>query len=488
MSCPDDEHIENRARLKEDPHYPQYHFLPPANWMNDPNGLIQWKGQYHLFYQHNPNGAFWGDMHWGHAVSEDMVHWSHLPIALAPEPGGPDKDGCFSGCAVVDGGTPTLVYTGVLPERPCLATSTDDLLTWDKYGGNPVISSPPAGLDVVGFRDHSVWKEGGTWYQVIGSGIRGVGGTVLLYKSPDLIRWEYLNPLLIGDKERTDPFSTSTMWECPDFFPLDGTQILVFSVCDSDNCRPLWTAYFSGTYADHRFSPAILDKVDFGDSFFYAPQTLVDDRGRRIMWGWIKEGRSDEAQREAGWAGVMSLPRVLSLGADGRLKMAPADELKRLRGRHFCYEDAVVGPGPCALLRGIRGDCLEIRGRFEPGDAEEYGLNLRCSPDGQEQTVVSYNRASRRLSIDGRRASLCSDVCREVHEAPLDLGVEEALDLHVYLDRSVVEVFANDRVCITARVYPARQDSLELSLYATGGHVDLSRLDIWEVNSIWKRE
>src|SRR5688572_12844442 len=128
-------------REVEQRHRPQYHFLPPANWMNDPNGLIQWQGQYHMFYQYNPNGPFHGTIHWGHAISSDLVHWEHLPIALAPTPGGPDEDGCWSGCAVDDGGVPTFIYSGARNrvERACLATSSDGLLTWEKYPGNPII-------------------------------------------------------------------------------------------------------------------------------------------------------------------------------------------------------------------------------------------------------------------------------------------------------------------------------------------------------------
>src|SRR5262249_12018171 len=144
---------------------------PPANWMNDPNGLIQWKGVYHIFYQYNPEGAFHHKIHWGHATSTDLVHWTHLPIALAPTPNSPDEDGCWSGCAVDNDGMPTIVYSGRggTQELPCIATSddVDTLLTWQKYSGNPVIEAPPEGLDIVEFRDHCVWREGATWYQVI---------------------------------------------------------------------------------------------------------------------------------------------------------------------------------------------------------------------------------------------------------------------------------------------------------------------------------
>jgi len=147
---------------------PLNHFQPESNWMSDPNGLMQWRGQYHLFYQHHPHSPLWGPMHWGHAASHDLVHWTHLPIALAPTPDGPDADGCWSGCAVDHDGVPTLVYTGVRStdgrpyrESVCLATSADELQTWTKYAGNPVIPASPEGLEVLGFRDPCVWREGG---------------------------------------------------------------------------------------------------------------------------------------------------------------------------------------------------------------------------------------------------------------------------------------------------------------------------------------
>ena len=192
----------------EDPHRPRYHIVPPTGWLNDPNGPIQWRGQYHLFYQHNPTTPFFpgtpslGTMHWAHLVSEDLMHWEELPVALSPTAGGPDAGGCWSGCAVDDRGVPTLIYTGVYPERQCVATSRDDLLTWDKYAGNPVIAAPPEGLDVTGFRDPHVWREGDRWQMLLGSGIRRLGGAVLLYSSPDLVHWEYTGPLLVDDGEQ----------------------------------------------------------------------------------------------------------------------------------------------------------------------------------------------------------------------------------------------------------------------------------------------
>lgn len=197
--------------MHHDPHRAQFHFQPPKYWMNDPNGLIHWKDEYHLFYQHNPESLAWTNMHWGHAVSKDLYHWEHLPVALAPTPGGCDELGVWSGCAVDNDGEPTLMYTGVVPEVQCVAIGDAALRSFKKYPGNPVIARPPEGLDVAGFRDPCAWREGDGWRCVIGSGIQGQGGAVLLYRSSDLRKWEYLHPLLIGNKDEN-----GAMWDCPD--------------------------------------------------------------------------------------------------------------------------------------------------------------------------------------------------------------------------------------------------------------------------------
>lgn len=474
-----------RGKLAHDPHRPQYHFLPPANWMNDPNGLIQWKGQCHLFYQYNPNGPFWGTMHWGHAVSTDLVHWTDLPVALAPAPGSVDEDGCFSGCAVDNNGVPTFIYTGVQGNKqlPCLATSADDLLTWEKCLGNPVIAAPPQGLDLVGFRDHCIWQEGGTWYQVVGSGINGVGGAVLLYRSQDLIHWEYLHPLCVGDTHRTEPVWTGSMWECPDFFPLGDKHVLIVSVWD--NHRTHYSVSLVGTYAGHKFTLEHERKLDLGDNYFYAPQTLLDTQGRRVMWGWIQEGRSIQAQLEAGWSGVMSLPRILSLRPDRMLRVDPAPELASLRRQHYRWADLELTSASRGILEGVQGDALEIVAEWELSDATEFGLKVRCSPEQSEQTLIVYDCIGKRLFVDRARSSLSSSVERDVRGGLVELAAGETLKLRIFLDRSVLEIFANGRACLTSRVYPTRPDSLGIDLFTDGGSVKLRSIDIWEMDSIW---
>lgn len=454
-------------------HRPRYHFQPLANWMNDPNGLIQWKGRYHLFYQHSPHDPSGGQaMHWGHTVSQDLAHWTHLPIALAPKPGGPDKDGCWTGCAVDDNGTPTLVYTGVRPQVQCLATSSDDLVTWQKHPANPVIESPPEDLDVTGFRDPYVWKEGQTWYTVIGSGIKGVGGAALLYRSPDLIRWDYVQPICVGREAET-----GHMWECPNFFSLDDRKVLVVSTRRK-------ALYFIGSYASYSYTPEVRGVIDSGGSF-YAPQVLIDDRARRIMWGWLWEDRSKEEQLAAGWAGVMSLPRILSIHADGTLAQEPAPELGILRREHHHWEGLELC-SDARVLDQVRSDCLEIVATFDPGDARALGLKVRCSPGEEEETLIVYDRANQCMVVDRERSSLSSGVTLDLRQAPLALDEGESLELRVFLDGSVVEVFANRRTCFASRIYPSRADSLGVAFFAQGGTARLRSLDIWEMESIWR--
>ena len=465
---------------------PGYHFLPPANWLNDPNGLMHWKGEYHLFYQYNPGGPIHGNIHWGHAVSTDLVHWTHLPIALAPTPGSVDEDGCWSGCAIDDQGVPTLIYTGLRggEQRPCLATSSDDLRTWQKCADNPIIPAPPADLEVIGFRDHSLWKEGDTWYQVIGSGIKGVGGTALLYRSSNLRQWEYLHPLCVGDKDQTTPVWLGSMWECPDFFALGDKHVLITSIWHEEQLH--YTVYQAGRYAAHHFTPETVEKLDYGDNYFYAPQTVRDAQGRRLIWGWIQEGRSKPAQIAAGWSGVMSLPRVLSLGTDSRVRQEPAPELQALRRAHRQVPALVLPPGQDQVLEGMCGDMLEIVAEFEPGDARQVGLKVRCSPDGAEETFIYYDVATQQLAVDRGRASLDPQTERSIRQGTVLLGPGEPLKLHIFLDRSVVEVFANGGRCLTNRVYPARADSLGAVAVAQGGTARLTSLESWEMASIWE--
>jgi beta-fructofuranosidase len=451
-------------------HRPAYHFLPPTGWMNDPNGPIHWDGRYHLFYQANPDAAHWERIRWGHAVSDDLVHWEHLPVALEPGPDDYDAGGCFSGCAVDRDGQPAILYTGHPSQSQCLALGGPDLVKWEKHPDNPLVAGPPPGMEVTGFRDPYAWREGDEWRMVVGSGLEGIGGAALLYRSPDLVDWEYVHPLCVGEKEES-----GEMWECPNFFPLGEKHVLVVSPYGK-------VTSFVGEYAHGRFEPERMHLADLGSSF-YAPNTFTDGRGRAIMWGWLKEARSEEAQEAAGWSGVMSLPRVLSLGPDGKLYVQPAAELEALRREHRRLSELELDD-QTVPLPDVRGDCLELDLKIDPGWTKRLGLKVRRSPDGKEQTRIVFDRDQARLYVNRSRSSLGGEAESDDDGDTFAPADGDELRLRVFLDRSVIEVFAQGRP-LASRIYPTRGDSLGVSLFAEGGKACLISLDAWQMKSVW---
>ena len=468
-----------RLRFIADPYRPRYHFLAPANWMNDPNGAIYWKGKYHLFYQYNPKAAVHDKIHWGHAVSEDLVYWLDLPIALTPDPDGPDLDGCFSGTAFDDDGVPTIIYQGHYSKYRdgygggnCIATGDDNLIHWQKHPNNPVIPIHKP-EDEYYVSDPCAWKEGDTYYSL--SGNYG-GDTAFLFQSKDLVQWQYVGEFYEPGAEN----------DCavPNFFPLGDRHMLLFA------SHKRGAQYYLGTYADHKFYPQEHGRMAYGGFIranFCAGITLCDGAGRRIMFGWIDEGRTEEAQVAAGWAGIISIPRVLSIFDDGRLRIEPAQELEMLRSNHRAWTNIETTDESLHIINQASGDCVEIDAVFEPiGNAQTQGLAVRCSSNGTERTQILFDRAQQTLTLDVSASSTNSDVIRlEPETGPLELADDEPLRLRVFIDRSVVEVFANGRQCLTKRIYPAQTDSVGIGLVAQGGKAILRSMDLWQMESIW---
>jgi len=250
------------------------------------------------------------------------------------------------------------------------------------------------------------------------------------------------------------------MWECPDFFPLGGKHLLIVST-------ERVVKYLLGKYADRYFHPETLGGIDFGS--YYAARTMTNTGDRRILWGWLTEGRSVAAQRAAGWSGVMSLPRELKL-LGMQVQMRPAAEVETLRGKRLGADAA--------------GDCLEIQAEIDPGDAPRAGLKLRAAPDGSEQTLVYYDRDQRLLCVDRSQSSADSSADRAMQSGPFLLARGEPLRLRIFLDGSVIEIFANERFCLAARVYPVGRRSLGVGLYANGGTAEFVSFDAWEMRPI----
>ena len=464
--------------------------------MNDPNGPIYWKGRYHMFFQYNPNAAVWGDMHWAHAWSPDMIHWKHLPVALAPTPGGPDSEGCFTGACVLHNGTPTLIYTGVqnmppdrieaeatirdghnnFKETQLYATSTDpELRTWTKRAA-PVIPAPPQGMKVTGFRDPAPWREPALypegWLMAVGSGTKEHGGCVLLYKSKDLETWEYLHPVIASTKTGSDaanPVDSGDMWECPDLFPLGGKHVLIYST----QGKVFWKTG-TLTASDLLFHEEQSGLLDYGS--FYAPKTQLDKQGNRILWGWIQETRPEAEFSASGWAGLMSLPRVLTLGPDGRLRIAIAPIADKLRQHEqkLRLEPAKSSEKELRSSQNLQQACGEILCQLK-SVSEPFTLDL-LNPATPETSYLSirYSQANpKEIVVDQQRL-------------PVSLAEGEPLELHFYIDGSVIELFINKQVTHTKRFYYPGQTAPDIAIGITGNPTDITRLSLWQLTPISK--
>lgn len=456
------------ARFANDPQRPSYHPIPDANWTNEPHGLVFHKGRYHLFYQKNPKAPVWDRIHWGHLSSADLLDWVEEPIALAPEPGY-DQRGIWSGDCVINGDEPTIIYTGVdgVKAGICLATSSDGMKTWRKHPKNPVIATRPDGF--LDFRDPHVWKDGDHWHALIGSGVPGKGGTALLYRSQDLVKWEYRKPLLAGD---------GTFWEMPVFVPITKDKWLLY-VTTVEKGAPARGLYWIGTWKDETFTPDATEprQLDVINHMLSPAMTRTPD-GRLLAIGIIPETRDRKEQIKAGWANTFSLPRELTLGPTGALIQRPAVEIQRLHGKAIFQGCTDIKPDQRQLLE-VTGDQSEIIAQFAPGTAQQFGLRVRCSPDGEEETLIYYDALSRTINIDRTKSSLNPEVERTTRSGRFLLAESEPLMLQVFLDHSVIEVFLNGREAFATRVYPTRNDSTHIGLYASGGIAVLRSLSIW---------
>jgi beta-fructofuranosidase len=470
-------------KLASDPLRPQFHLLPAHNWMNDPNGPIFYRGRYHMFHQYNPQAAIWGNMNWAHATSPDMIHWQHEPIAISPTQGGPDQDGVFSGSAVLDNGKPTVVYTSVAPptspaqitlndghhtwhEAQCLAVAQDnDLRSWKKLA-DPVIAAPPEGLKVTGFRDPCLWREDNKWMLILGSGTRDEGGMILLYTSTDLRRWTYLHPLVEGSpsgKDPTNPVDTGDMWECPDFFPLGNKHVLLISTMG----KVRWKV---GTYANQRFTLEKEGIVDWGS--YYAAKTMLDRDKHRILWGWIPETRPDSDLIAAGWAGAMSLPRVVSLNAQNELQTEVASVANLLRTEAKLISPETFVADRQRLLDDLRIHELaaELDLHLQPKSGS-FTLKLQSDDGNPFLAVTCINKSStRELRINEIPAPIAGPPGSPIH-------------MHMYLDGSVLELFVNDTTSLTARIYRIPISPLRLKFE---GKVELTSLQAWQMIPISK--
>ncbi len=471
-----------RQKLSHDALRPQYHLIPQAGRVGDPCAPRFFNGRYHLFYHNN-----FGGHGWAHASSADLVHWDHLPIALSPTAGFYDAYGCFTGSVLPGTEVPSVIYAAVtkvaraqetiraegLREVQCIATSTDpDLRSWQKVD-HPVIEPPSAALKIVGFRDPFAWKDGDVWYAGVGSGFPQKGGNVLLYRSSDARHFEYQHPLAQGTwngKSFTNPVGSGEMWECPDFFPLQNKHVLIYST-------EYITYWEVGTLdaKELRFHSERKGFLDHGA--YYAPKTMIDGKGRRLLWGWIQETRSAEAIQVAGWSGAISLPRVLSVDENARLCMEVPAEFAALRTN----TTAIKGPLPSGELEhtlartAIHNHSGEISCTFKTSTLD-YGLELYFDT---ARGSTPFFKIEAGVPIGATPSVIVGD--RTLALSPDDLGYST---LELWIDASILELFVDARQVITVRSYAGTRESQDIFVKWRGDSEALVSLTISDITPV----
>ena len=469
---------------------PAFHLSPRTGWMNDPNGFSWYQGKYHLFYQYNPYNSYWGPMHWGHAVSEDLLHWEYLPAALAPDEIY-DRDGCFSGGAVtLPDGRQLLMYTGVVNERQpngghtevqtqCLAVG--DGTDYEKYENNPVLDEKdlPEGSSRNDFRDPKIWQdEDGTYCCVIGNRAADESGQVLLYTSQDGFRWEFKS-ILASNHNRI-----GKMWECPDFFRLDGKWVILTSPQDMlsqgfEYHNGNGTLCLIGDYDKEtgKFIEESNQSIDYGIDF-YATQTLLTPDGRRVMIGWMQNWDTCNHRRkhEEAWFGQVSLPRELSI-QNGRLCQKPIRELEAMRCNRVAFENLTFSGNIYPEgLRGRRVD-MEIVVRPVEGCDMYRKFAVRFAQNDQYQTSFSYRPGESVLKVDrkfsGSRRAIIHQRRSKV------LCKDGVLKLRIILDRFSVEAFINDGEQVMTAVLYTDQEADGIYFSADGTvSIDVVKYDL----------
>jgi|TARA_B100000315_G_scaffold245974_2_gene272691 beta-fructofuranosidase len=458
-----------RERILSDSSRPGYHFVIPEGVAMpfDPNGAIYWKGRYHLFYiyQDQPipqrDGKKDQHHHWGHVSSTDLFHWRHHPTGLV--------DGMFSGnCFINRDGRPTMCYHQVGQGNAMAVALDDDLNQWRKLDSNPITPTTVEGDEHHGkYRswDPFGWYEDDAYYAIFGGKHPGI------VKSPALEgEWKYVGDLFAHGVEAV---SLDEDVSCPDLFRL-GDKDMLLCISHRLGCR-----YYLGEWKNEQFYPESHAQMSWVDNSYFAPESLQDDKGRRIMWAWIFDSPQFGVRSDHGWSGTMGLPRILSLRDDGQLRMDVPAEIEALRQRAVKKESIRLTSGQDLVIDEVSGNSLELIVDME-SDAPKFGIKVRASPDGEEATSIFYDATDEKLKVDTRRSGP-QGTPKDVEAAPFELRAGERLTLRVFVDKSVVEVFANRRQAVMRRIYPSRSDSLGVRLFSIGGETHVHSLDAWDL-------
>ena len=481
----------------QDPHRPQFHYVNPEGMLNDPNGLCYWKDHWHLFYQAYPPED--PRQHWGHAISRDLIRWEDLPYCIYPNP----EDRCFSGATLVEDDRVIAMYHGTKAGNMVALSSDPLLLNWEKVGNRPVIPIPERDAPYNVF-DPCIWKSGKKYYSLsAGQRSDGPGGqrvaTDFLFESENLSDWTYLHPFIEGDRYSR----VGDDGACPYFWPIGDKYILLFFSHSSGG------QYLLGNYDQERqkFVVTYGEKFNFGPpgpGAVHAPSaTPLGDGSVIVIFNM------NPAKRSEGWDQIMSLPRLLTLAESGNeVDVAPAGDVESLRGEIAEIEPFTL-PGNEEVLvsdlngspeYGFEGNAYELQVDIEPSEASMVELSVLRSPQKEEFTRIlvyrergypdraAYTRRTRTsfVTIDNSYSSLDPGVrCRAPETLEVYIEPDEPIQLRIFVDRSIVEVFVNNRRAVALRVYPSRSDSVGIAMRSQGSDTKISQLKFWPLGSIY---
>lgn len=465
--------IVKRGKMRQ-----RYHFMAQSGWLNDPNGLIYFREKYHFFYQYNPYGEFWDSMHWGHAISDDMLKWEYLPLALAPSEPYDDyqRGGCFSGSAIEHDGKLFLMYTGTTnegngPEQTQCIAYSEDGIHFEKYKGNPVLRAPhgvPADL----FRDPKVWKHNDLFYMVCGASC-DEKGQALLYSSEDMFHWDFVNVLAESRGE------WGYMWECPDFYRVGDKYVLTFSPMGAGEHT---SVYLVGDfdYETGKFNYLVSDEIDWGFDY-YAPQSFQAPDGRRIMVGWANEWEWMPLWKDwgptfkEGWCGSFNFPREIKMMENGKLQFVPIKEIEIIRENGKQINELIVTENEIEMNAGD-GISFEMKLKIdlEKSDAEKLELDLRCG--GDKKTICLFDFKKAEMSVDRNKADGWS---RGISRSVLYLKEKKELGVHILSDQSSLEIFTNQYQTNHSNNIFAGNEQNQMKIRAYGGNVVLKDIETY---------
>lgn len=465
-------------RVSECPWRQKFHIQPVTGLLNDPNGFSFYNGEYHLFYQWFPLGPVHGLKYWYHTKSKDLVHWQNVGIAIEPYDYF-DSHGAYSGSAIEHNGQLYLMYTGNTRDEnwgrhpyQCLAIMDQDgMITKMK---KPLIANIPDGY-TDHFRDPKVWKSGESFYAVLGAQRSNESGCVLLYRSQDMVDWS------LEGEINTNLKQFGYMWECPDYFELQDKGILIFSPQGlqpkGDEYQNIYqSGYIMGNklnLKDRNLVHGCFAELDRGFDF-YAPQTMLDPNGRRILVGWMGLPEIDYPTDQYGWAHCLTIPREIRQ-KDNKLIQTPVGELCKLRGKEVRAESTLKS---CKVaLDGFQGESYELIAEFIEASASEFGVELRVGE--QDKTIIKYEKNNQKVVLDRTSSGQpFGEKYGTIRRCNLEAG---KIKFHIFVDISSVEIFVNDgEEVFTTRIFP-KKESTGICFFAIDGQVKLHAVK-WDLS------